>query len=77
MTHTCKATANDSIVATHFLRDFCSFIPTFFAYKNVRNVLALNNTILIFPARRMFTYYVMGFKFFDLFLRREMTCACC
>lgn len=67
MTHTCKTTANDSIVATHSLRDFCSFIPIFFAYKNV---LALNNTILIFPARWIFTYYVMGFKFFDLFLRR-------
>lgn len=77
MTHTCKATANDRIVATHSHRDFCSFIANFFAYKNARNVLALNNKILIFPARWMFTYYIMGFKFFDLFLRREMTCACC
>lgn len=70
MTHTCKATANDSIVAIRSLRDFCSFIPIFFAYKNVRNVLALNNTISILPARWMFTYYDTGFKFFDLFLRR-------
>lgn len=48
----------------------------FFVYKNVRNVLALNNMILSFPARMVFKYDLMGFKFSDLFLRRETTCVC-
>lgn len=48
----------------------------FFVYKNVQNVLALNNMILSFPARWIFKYDLMGFKFSDLFLRREMSCVC-
>lgn len=48
------------------------FFFFFSVHKNVKNILALNDTIFPFPDRWVFMCDLMGFKFSDLFLRNKL-----
>lgn len=76
MIYTHKAATDDIIAATHSFKDFSCFILLLFfffsVHKNVKNILALNDTIFPFPDRWVFMCDLMGFKFSDLLLRNKL-----